>query len=823
MKSELFAAWLLTLALHAVVMLAIAWLADRRLLRSHLGWREWIWRIALFGGLISASGQMLLDTPKAARIATTPTIEAEHPVAHSTPAVQRQEPDLRSTTSVSTTFQARSVMHPSPAESIAPANAGSPFMIAMPTWVQMLVVMWLAGAMLAFARIGRAWKQMRRTLVDADTLSDDSIREVAAELARQAGIAAPRLLVLDDLASPAAFGGNRIVLPRWVLERLDRSRLRAMLAHEIAHLARRDPARKLAIASVCAVLWFVPLTTLARRRLDQIAEQSCDAWAARQCGDGRVLAECLYECAEHHSRGPQFEFAAAMSSRHSPVLQRINQLVDGVPMNLRVSLPRLLIASALTLAAALVLLPGIGVIEASAATDRPRPPVAPVPPTAPVAPSLPMPAAPAPPTAPVPVAAAAPAVAPTPTVAPVAPTPPPAPLHESGGGDQLHVSSESDGSGRRIDMRLGDDGHSYQAEIRGAVEFTDNYDGIASLARGATASFSETGDGVSRRVDYANRDGKLQRRYFVDDAEQPFDTTASQWIAKIVADMVRETALDADERVQQMLASGGVPAVLKEIGKIQSDYARGIYIKSLSAHGKLGLAEVTSVLGLIDPMNSDYERRNALAELGNAVRFDADQQKLVIGQAQKIDSDYERAELLLGLLPNLSPAEEVHDAWLQAANGFESDYEHRRTLTSLIEAGSNDGAILATVIDASRTIESGYERRELLTSAITAATSVDALAAAYVNAVDGIDGDYERREALMSLIHARGFGKASAMAVLNSAARVDSDYECREVLTALAAVMPNDSTVIARYREVARKLGDHERGEAESALDRFSS
>jgi hypothetical protein len=34
--------------------------------------------------------------------------------------------------------------------------------------------------------------------------------------------------------------------------------------------------------------------------------------------------------------------------------------------------------------------------------------------------------------------------------------------------------------------------------------------------------------------------------------------------------------------------------------------------------------------------------------------------------------------------------------------------------------------------------------------------------------------------------------------------------------------MPNDADLIARYRSVARRLGDFERGEAERALDRFA-
>jgi hypothetical protein len=75
----------------------------------------------------------------------------------------------------------------------------------------------------------------------------------------------------------------------------------------------------------------------------------------------------------------------------------------------------------------------------------------------------------------------------------------------------------------------------------------------------------------------------------------------------------------------------------------------------------------------------------------------------------------------------------------------------------------------------------------------------------------------------MSLIQAKGFGKSSALAVLDSAGKIASDNECRKVLTALASVMPDDAVVITRYRVVTRKLSDFERGEAERALDRFSS
>jgi hypothetical protein len=72
----------------------------------------------------------------------------------------------------------------------------------------------------------------------------------------------------------------------------------------------------------------------------------------------------------------------------------------------------------------------------------------------------------------------------------------------------------------------------------------------------------------------------------------------------------------------------------------------------------------------------------------------------------------------------------------------------------------------------------------------------------------------------MALLQSGKLATAGATAVLDSAAKIQSSYECREVLVALARVMPDDAALHARYREVAGRLPDYDRGEAERALVR---
>ena len=387
----------------------------------------------------------------------------------------------------------------------------------------------------------------------------------------------------------------------------------------------------------------------------------------------------------------------------------------------------------------------------------------------------------------------------------------------------MHITSDKGIFGLKdyTSVELGDDDNNFTARIKGKMTFNDDASDVATMENGGKATFAETKSGRERRVDFASRDGRIERHYFVDNHEQPIDADATSWIAGTIGNVVRETAIDADGRVKRLYAVGGAKAVLDEIDHIGSGYARGVYIQQLAKQGKLSSPELTRAIGQVDRIDSDYERRNALSALA-AQPFDAGQQKMVLAQAVKIGSDYERAELLVGMLPNLSDNAELRAAWLTAASGISSDYEHRRTLSALLDKSKLDDATLSQLIDASAKINSDYERRELLVSVVRQVGDADRIAVSYGAAVGGIGSDYERREALLALIQAPKFGAIGSSAVLDAAKSIGSDYECREVLVALAGKMPNDPALIARYRNQARRLSDYERATAERALDRFA-
>ena len=99
-----------------------------------------------------------------------------------------------------------------------------------------------------------------------------------------------------DLATePFACGIFRwtMVFPEWIERDLSRAEWQALLAHEVAHLVRRDPWWLLIGEILCSCFAFQPLNFLARSRWQQSTELLCDDWAIEQDVLPTSLAHCL--------------------------------------------------------------------------------------------------------------------------------------------------------------------------------------------------------------------------------------------------------------------------------------------------------------------------------------------------------------------------------------------------------------------------------------------------------------------------------------------------------------------------------------------------
>ena len=118
-----------------------------------------------------------------------------------------------------------------------------------------------------------------------------TVQEYADELARQLDGSPVRVrLVVTDrpLALACGLRNPTILLSTWIVEHLDRRELEAVLAHELAHVARRDYLMGWLATMLRDAFFYLPTSWIAYRQLQQEKELACDDFTV--CVTQRPLA-----------------------------------------------------------------------------------------------------------------------------------------------------------------------------------------------------------------------------------------------------------------------------------------------------------------------------------------------------------------------------------------------------------------------------------------------------------------------------------------------------------------------------------------------------
>src|SRR3954464_11778013 len=223
--------------------------------------------------------------------------------------------------------------------SLQPAATSAPAFPAMgkvndssADWRFATLALYAAGALLFFVRIVVGWILGRRLVARAVRVPYDNralvFESAAIATPLTAGIVSPCVLL------PVTWRG-------WPADKL-----LAVMAHENAHIARRDSLIALLAHTNRAIFWFHPLSWWLERTLAATAEQACDETAARQV-QPRRYAEVLLEMADAvrvHGRRVSWH---TIGVDGSPLLDaRINRLLKGGPMLRMSTIQRVVVAAA---------------------------------------------------------------------------------------------------------------------------------------------------------------------------------------------------------------------------------------------------------------------------------------------------------------------------------------------------------------------------------------------------------------------------------------------------------------------------------------------
>lgn len=182
---------------------------------------------------------------------------------------------------------------PLPVADVQPAEAGAAALLAV----------WLIGSATVLLASLRRIRRFGRLLRDSSMTAVPELEEQAASVAHELGLrSAPPLVLTHARISPMTWwtrGRIRLVLPLALLERAEPLELRWVLAHELAHVRRRDHLVRWIEWLATVAMWWNPVVWWARRNLRLAEEDACDALVLRQVrGAPKTYARTLLRVVE---------------------------------------------------------------------------------------------------------------------------------------------------------------------------------------------------------------------------------------------------------------------------------------------------------------------------------------------------------------------------------------------------------------------------------------------------------------------------------------------------------------------------------------------
>ena len=284
--------WITALANHlwqSTVVVATAWLLAFMLRKNQARMRYWIWLIASVKFLIP----LFLLIELGGRISSMAATLIARPVI--------------SNAAISTVVEQITQPFPqSEAHALAPAAAQQVNLLPIA-----LVSLWVCGALILVFTWARNWRRIRSAVRGA---SHQSIATGVPVFS------SPTLL------EPGVFGIFRpvLMLPEGIANRLNEAQLRAVIAHEMCHVRRRDNLTFALHMIVETIFWFHPLVWWIRARLIEERERACDEAVVQSGNPAEVYAEGILNVCRFYVESP---LACASGVTGSDLKQRIVRIM----------------------------------------------------------------------------------------------------------------------------------------------------------------------------------------------------------------------------------------------------------------------------------------------------------------------------------------------------------------------------------------------------------------------------------------------------------------------------------------------------------------
>ena len=352
-------------------------------------------------------------------------------------------------------------------------------------------------------------------------------------------------------------------------------------------------------------------------------------------------------------------------------------------------------------------------------------------------------------------------------------------------------------------------GLGFDVKYRGELVISNDDKDITSISDGGFIEITKSSFGSKRKlVIESDRSGNLTKKYFINLRKRDYQPEGEKWLAEILPEVIKTTAVGAASRVSRFYAKGGVQAVLEEIKKMDNDFTKEAYFKSLVAKN-LKMDELNLVLEQSgQQIQSDYYLTELLKIIINNESIPDSQLPDLLGVTKEVKSDYYLAEVLMELMAERKLSQENMNMVLNLSKEIQSDHYKTEVVKKVIKNNELSTEAYNTFIEIMHDVQSDHYMSEIIKELWRSKLKMDQnkLTALLELVNDNIQSDFYKSNFYKDLSKLN-LTENQLIKTLNHTKDIRSDFYLSEVLIAFSKQVKGASEAVkSAYKDALKSI-----------------
>jgi hypothetical protein len=358
----------------------------------------------------------------------------------------------------------------------------------------------------------------------------------------------------------------------------------------------------------------------------------------------------------------------------------------------------------------------------------------------------------------------------------------------------------------------------YYLKYSGKIELSINDREITRISPGGYFEVSKVSFGNTRKiVIVSDASGRLTKKYFIGKRVGNYESEGKQWLSDILPQIVRESGVGAEYRVNTIYRKSGMSGLLKEIENIErySSNVRNLYFEIMIDQLVLSSDDLSRAIPAMRIIRSNSTKGTLMRQIIGKYHLSQANVLAVLKTTETLDYNTEKGSVLRMINPYLTESEIQLDSYFNIIESITKNSEKGTVLRNLMQIRSLKEDTFIRIFRSLESCSSEREKGAVLMSATNYMPFTDRVIEAYTKAVEEIDPKYTvLRSEVLDVLIAKQTGtnkltkgnKSIIIQLLSNAQKYSGNSPKGEALRRVNRMLIMDADVYRAYRECYRSM-----------------